>query len=132
MFILDTNICIYIINNKPKAVRKRFKQLNLNDIAISSITLFELNAGAHKSERGKENLLRLEQFASLIQVLPFDAKAAVQAGQLRQNLYKRGLPIGDMDLLIAAHALALEATLVSNNLREFERVEKLITVNWLE
>jgi len=84
MYILDTNTCIYIINNKPESVRAKFDAVNLSEIAISSITLFELDAGARKSKKVKDNLTRLEQFSSLIQVLAFDTKATRQAGILRQ------------------------------------------------
>ena len=132
MFILDTNICIYIINNKPASVRHKFESISLSEIAISSISLFELAAGARKGSKAKKNLLRLEQFASLIQVLPFDAKAAKEAAKLRQALYNQGQPIGDMDLLIAGHALSVSATVVSNNLKEFAKVPELVCENWLE
>ena len=132
MYILDTNICIYIINNHPKQVRHKFEQIKLSDIAISSISLFELDAGARKGSKSTDNLLRLEQFASFIQILPFDAKAAKEAGKLRHYLFKKGQPVSDMDMLIAAHALSLSATVVSNNLKEFERVPELSCENWLE
>jgi tRNA(fMet)-specific endonuclease VapC len=131
MYLLDTNICIYIINNKPDKLRAKFAKLSLSDLAISSITLFELDAGARKGSKAKENLERLEQFASLIQVLPFDAKAARQAGALRQQLRERGKPIGDMDMLIAAQALSLPATVVTNNEKEFSLVPDLRVENWL-
>ena len=131
MFVLDTNICIYIINNKPEKVRAKFAEISLNDIAISSITLFELEAGARKGSKAKENLARLEQFANLIQELPFDAKAARQGGALRQHLREQGTLIGAMDMLIAAHALSINAIVVTNNKKEFDRVPELKVENWL-
>lgn len=131
MILLDTNICIYIMNNRPEAVRDKFIQYKLSDMAISSITLFELSAGAHKSAKAAENITRLEQFASLIDVLPFDTLAAQKAGWLRHHLRSQGTPIGDMDTLIAAHALALQLTLVTNNEKEFRRVPELSVENWL-
>jgi tRNA(fMet)-specific endonuclease VapC len=131
MYLLDTNICIYIINQKPETVRTKFEAVSLSDIGISSITLFELDAGARKGSKSKENLKLLEQFASVLQVLPFDAMAAREAGKLRQFLRERGTPIGDMDMLIAAHALSINAVVVSNNVKEFARVPKLKLENWL-
>lgn len=131
MILLDTNICIYIMNNRPEAVRDKFIQYKLSDMAISSITLFELYAGAHKSAQAAENITRLEQFASLIDVLPFNALAAQKAGWLRHHLRSQGTPISDMDTLIAAHALALQLTLVTNNEKEFLRVPELSVENWL-
>ena len=132
MYLLDTDTCIYIINNKPEAVRSKFRTVSLNEIAISSITLFELDAGARKGNRAEESLQKLEQFASIIQVLPFDAEAARHAGALRQHLREQGTPIGDMDTLIAAHALSVGATVITNNLKEFQRVPELSVENWLD
>jgi tRNA(fMet)-specific endonuclease VapC len=131
MYLLDTNTCIFIINHNPPTARARFEAVALPDIAISSITLFELDAGARKGTKSNANLIRLEQFAATINVLAFDATAARKAGELRQHLRERGTPIGDMDTLIAAHALAVGATVVTNNLGEFSRVPGLVLEDWL-
>jgi tRNA(fMet)-specific endonuclease VapC len=132
MYLLDTNTCIYIINKKPERVRVKFEAVSLAEIGISSITLFELDAGARKGSKAKENLKVLERFASVLQILPFDAVAAREAGKLRQHLRERGTPIGDMDMLIAAHALSVSGIVVTNNIKEFARVPNLKTENWLE
>ncbi len=131
MYLLDTNTCIFIINDRPSKVREKFATVALRDTAMSSITLFELDSGFRKGAKGAENLLRLEQFISLVQVAPFDAVAAQKSGELRQHLRERGTPIGDLDNLIAGHALALGATVVTNNLREFGRVPGLGLEDWL-
>jgi tRNA(fMet)-specific endonuclease VapC len=132
MFLLDTNTCIYIINNEPPSVRQKFASLDISEIVMSSITLFELDSGFRKGSKVKDNLRKLEQFASVIKVMPFDAQAARRAGEVRQYLREKGTPIGDMDMLIAGHALALDAVVVTNNGREFERVPGLKVENWLE
>lgn len=131
MYLLDTNTCIFIINHNPPSARASFEAVPLSDIAISSITLFELDAGARKGAKAKANLSRLERFADAINVLAFDASAARQAGELRQVLRERGTPIGDMDTLIAAHALSVGATVVTNNTAEFSRVPGLVLEDWL-
>ncbi len=131
MYLLDTNTCIFIINHNPPKARARFATVALADIAISSITLFELDAGARKGAKAKTNLTRLEQFAAAINVLAFDATAARKAGELRQHLRESGAPIGDMDTLIAAHALAVGAIVVTNNTSEFSRVPGLVLEDWL-
>lgn len=113
-------------------MRARFEEVSISSIAISSVTLFELEAGARKSARVEENLQHLDKFASLVRVLSFDAQAARRAGALRQHLREKGTPIGDMDMLIAAHALSVGAIVVTNNTREFARVPGLELENWLE
>lgn len=132
MFLLDTNTCIYIINNEPPRVRLKFASLDISEIVMSSITLFELDSGFRKGSKIKDNLQKLEHFSSVIRVMPFDARAAQRAGELRQYLREKGTPIGDMDILIAGHALALDAVVITNNVREFERVPGLKVENWLE
>ena len=131
MYVLDTNICIYIINQKPLQVRDKFASMSLHNLAISSISLFELDAGARKGSKADANLDKLTHFASLITVLAFDAAAAREAGRLRQYLRSQGRPIGDMDVLIAAHALSLGATVVTNNVQEFQRVPGLQVEDWV-
>ena len=129
-FMLDTNICIYIINEKPPSVVGRFRSFAIGDIGISAITLAELEYGAAKSTQPKRNREALEQFISPLEVGAFDAKATNAYGRIRTTLEKRGTPIGAMDLLIAAHAITLGATLITNNKREFERVSGLKIENW--
>lgn len=131
MYFLDTNTCIFVINQHPPKVREKFATIALNQMAMSSITLFELDSGFRKGSKAKENLERLEQFTGLIQVLAFEASAAHRTGELRQHLREQGTPIGHMDLLIAGHALSVGATVVTNNLREFGRVPGLEVEDWL-
>ena len=118
------------MNNRPAQVREKFEAISLSQIAISSITLFELDAGARKSQKSKENLQRLEQFVKFINVLSFDSIAAQTAGRFRTLLRSQGTPIGDMDTLIAAHVFSINATVVTNNVKEFERVPDLKIENW--
>lgn len=128
-FLLDTNICIYVINRRPAAVFERFAALRLGDVAISSITGAELAFGVAKSGSTR-NQAALDKFLAPLDILDFDEQAMRAYGPLRANLERAGTPIGALDLLIAAHALALGCTLVSNNLREFERIRDLRTENW--
>ena len=129
--MLDTNICIYIINARPPAVLQRFTSYAVGDIGISAITLAELEYGAAKSAQPRRNREALQQFISPLEVAAFDAEATTVYGRIRTTLERRGTPIGAMDLLIAAHAVSLSLTLITNNRREFERVSGLRTENWL-
>jgi tRNA(fMet)-specific endonuclease VapC len=129
--MLDTNICIYIINRRPAAVLKRFQFFRIGDIGISAITLAELEYGAAKSTQPRRNREALGQFVSPLELAPFDPPATAAYGTIRAALEKRGLRIGAMDMLIAAHAVSLHATLVTNNEREFERVPGLRLENWV-
>lgn len=131
MFMLDTNICIYIKKNNPPQVLAKLQSLPSELVCMSSITYAELFYGAIKSQQSVRNIEKIAALKSCISILPFDESAAEHYGQIRTNLEKRGLIIGSNDLLIAAHALSQNHTLVSNNLREFDRVEGLITENWL-
>jgi len=129
-YLLDTNICIYIINRKPPEVFRHFEHLAAGEIGISSITGAELAYGAEKSESAR-NQQALEKFLVPLEIVAFDATAMHHYGRLRARLEKKaGVPIGPLDMLIAAHALALACTLVTNNLREFERVPGLALENW--
>lgn len=128
--MLDTNICIYIIKRRPQSVLGRFTSFAVRDIGISTITLAELQYGAAKSQQPKQNREALEQFISPLEVAAFDREATAAYGKIRAALEKRGLPIGSMDMLIAAHALSLGVTLVTNNEREFRRVPGLPVENW--
>lgn len=129
-YMLDTNICIYVIKNHPAAVRNKFNQFAAH-LCISSVTLAELLYGAEKSERPAHNLAQVESLAARLDVLDFNDKAASHFGQMRVELERSGQIIGPYDLMIAAHARSHGLTLVSNNLREFERVPGLLVSNWL-
>jgi tRNA(fMet)-specific endonuclease VapC len=129
--MLDTNICIYLIKQQPPAILERFLSHPVGDIGISSITAAELAYGVSKSRHATKNRHALEQFLAPLEVVAFDQVAAWTYGRVREQLEAKGIPIGSMDMLIAAHALSLGVRLVSNNLREFRRVPGLRLDNWL-
>ena len=129
-YMLDTNICIYAIKNKPEQVLEKLKQNLSNGICISAITLAELQHGIEKSMNREKNSMALLQFLSILDILPFDDLAAVEYGKICAYLQKRGTPIGTMDMLIAAHAKTENLIIVTNNVREFERVPNLKIENW--
>lgn len=131
-YLLDTNICIYLIKQKPPKVLSRFQTLALSDIGISSITVAELEYGVCKSQQQEKNRSALMQFLIPLEIVEFDQAAATVYGAIRSDLESRGLVIGAMDMLIAAHALSLGVTLVSNNVREFSRIANLSLENWAE
>lgn len=130
--MLDTNICIYIIKRRPAAVLKRFLDFRLGDIGISSITLSELRYGVAKSLQREKNAEALNILVGSLQVIPFGEDAALAYGDIRATLERAGTPIGSMDMLIAAHAVSLGATLVTNNTREFSRVAGLVLADWTD
>ncbi len=129
-FLLDTNIVIYVIKKRPVSVLTKFNQ-HAAHMAISAISLAELMHGAEKSAQMERNLAVVEDFCSRIEVLPYTQEAAQHYGSIRTALEQSGKPIGVNDLHIAAHARSLGLTLVTNNLREFERVPALRLVNWV-
>ena len=129
-YLLDTNICIYIINERPIQVMARFRQERIGDIGVSSLTAAELAYGVEKSGSAR-NIQALDKFLAPLEIAAFDETAFRPYGRLRADLERRGQPIGSMDMLIAAHALALDAVLVTNNMREFERVNGLRLDNWV-
>jgi len=129
--ILDTDICIYIIKKKPPQVFEKFRSFDLGDIAISSITYAELQFGVQNSSDPDGNAKTLNKFVSPLNVLDYSAEAGVEYGKLRSYLKKKGKAIGSNDMFIASHALALQATLVSNNTREYYRVPGLTVENWV-
>lgn len=131
-FLLDTNICVYLIKHKPPQVIDRFRACELGDIAISSITVAELNYGIAKSQQRDRNQAALDRFLLPLTIVPFDRAASDYYGQLRHNLERQGQPIGNMDLLIAAHALSLRLEIVTNNVREFSRIPHLSVQNWAD
>jgi tRNA(fMet)-specific endonuclease VapC len=130
-YLLDTNTVIYVIKRKPIEVLRVFNE-QAGHMAISAITLSELLHGVEKSERPAANLAVVEDFCSRIEVLPYGAKASMHYGAIRTALERIGKPIGVNDLHIAAHARAEGLTLVTNNVREFERVPALLFENWLK
>lgn len=130
-YLLDTNICIYTIKNKPPEVRALFNE-HQAQLCMSAITLMELIYGAEKSAAPARNMAVVEGFSARLVVLDYDASAAAHSGQLRAELAAEGRPIGPYDQMIAGHARALGLVLVTNNLREFERVPGLRTENWIQ
>jgi tRNA(fMet)-specific endonuclease VapC len=130
-FMLDTDICIYLIRKKPLQVLEKLKKLSIAEVAISSITLAELEYGVARSSKPEQNSEALQAFVAPLEIVPFDDRAACRYGEIRAWLESEGKVIGAMDLLIAAHAGSLGLTLVTNNLREFERVPGLALENWV-
>jgi len=131
MYMLDTNICINLIKNNPLHVRAHFERLQPGDIQLSSIVLAELMYGISKSQQKQRNLAALEMFLMPLEIVAFDASASEKYGGIRSELEQSGQTIGGNDMFIAAHALSLDATLVSNNLKEFSRVSGLHLENWV-
>ena len=129
-YMLDTNICIYAIKHKPETVIKRFLAHNPDEMCISAITYGELMHGVEKSQSTEKNRIALALFLSPITILEFGAEAAEEYGRIGADLEKKGTPIGSMDLLIAAHAKAEQLIIVTNNTREFKRVEGLPVEDW--
>jgi tRNA(fMet)-specific endonuclease VapC len=129
-YMLDTNICIYVIKNRPAELREQFDRL-AEQICISTITLAELYFGVEKSNRRIHNLQAVEQFVARLEALPFSAEAAAHYGQLRAELERAGEPAGPHDMLIGAHARSAGLIIVTNDLREFERIPGLRVENWV-
>ncbi|PUA28754.1 MAG: VapC toxin family PIN domain ribonuclease [Cellvibrio sp. 79] len=129
-YMLDTNIAIYVIKRRPIAVLDTFNR-HADQLCISSITLAELLHGAEKSTRPEHNLQQVDNFISRLEVLDYDNKAAAHYGDIRASLEQKGTPIGVSDLHIAGHSRSAALILVTNNLREFERVDGLRVENWL-
>ena len=129
-YLLDTNICVLLIRQKSPSILAHLTTYGIVDVGISSITAAELQYGVHKSSQVYQNQQALDQFLLPLTILPFDAAAALSYGQIRADLERRGLPIGSLDTLIAAHALSAQLTLVTNNVREFSRVAGLKIEDW--
>ena len=129
-FLLDTNLCIRVLRDRPRQVRERFN-LEADGLCISTIVLTELLHGAAKSARPEHNRNEVERFAARLEVLPFDDAAADHAADIRASLERRGLPIGGYDLLIAGHARSRGLTVVTGNIGEFGRVDGLRCEDWL-
>jgi len=131
-YLLDTNICIYIINEKPKQILRKFEQYPVYDFAISSITHAELQYGVAKSTHITKNQEGLDQFLLPLTILPFEGKRVVECyGRIRAFLESKGKTIGPFDALIAAHALGLDLTIITNNIAEFSRIPNLKYENWV-
>jgi tRNA(fMet)-specific endonuclease VapC len=130
-YLLDTNICIYIIKRKPESILAKLGSILPGEIGISMITVAELKYGASKSENPEKNFSALEKFLIPINLFDFGYSASKEYGIIRSELEKVGLPIGPLDTLIAAHAISLNHILVTNNEREFRRVARLKVENWI-
>ncbi len=125
-YLLDTNICIYLINENPKELLKKFEKYPVEEFGISSITHAELQYGVQKSKRRAQNQSALQEFLIPLAILPFHGKKTVECyARIRTILESKGQTIGPLDMLIAAHALSLNLTIISNNVKEFSRVPKL-------
>ena len=130
IYMLDTDICIYIIKRKPLRILERLELIQPGQLSMSAITFAELMNGAKKSQRVEANVTRLNALGEILEICSFDQQAAIAYGDVRSSLEKRGEVIGPHDLLIAAHALSLDRTLITNNEKEFKRVEGLKVDNW--
>ena len=129
-YMLDTNICIYAIKHKPERVFIKLQEIDPNDVCISSVTYAELVHGVEKSAAVEKNRLALSLLLANIEIKSFDMKAADEYGKIRADLERKGTPIGPLDMMIAGHAKSLDCILVTNNEREFSRVERLEIANW--
>jgi tRNA(fMet)-specific endonuclease VapC len=130
-YLLDTNICIYIAKHNPPSVRKRFARHAASDLAMSVVTYGELRFGAEKSQARDRALATIDLLTGMMEVLPLPEPAGQHYGLIRATLERKGRPIGNNDLWLAAHARAAELVLVTNNAREFARVEGLEVENWV-
>ena len=130
-YLLDTNTCIYIINRKPPSAVNRIRSKQAEEIAISTITIAELEYGVYRSQRADQNRIALLEFLVPFIILDFDQSAAAIYGSIRASLESRGTPIGPMDLLLAAQAMSRQLVLVTNNEKEFRRVRGLQIENWI-
>lgn len=128
-FMLDTNLCIRVLRDKPAALRLRFND-EAEGLAISTIVLMELLHGAAKSARPIDNRRAVEDFATRLDVLPFDDQAAAHAGDIKAELERAGEVIGAYDLLIAGHARSKGLAVITGNLQEFQRVRGLVSEDW--
>ncbi len=131
MYMLDTNICIYIIKRQPENVLSNLKEKRSEGIVISTITLSELAHGVENSSYPEKNAVALMNFLSIVDILPFDANAALEYGKIKTDLKRQGLLIGPLDMLTASHAKSGGFILVTNNTKEYERVEELQIENWV-
>ncbi|MCD6151963.1 MAG: type II toxin-antitoxin system VapC family toxin [Deltaproteobacteria bacterium] len=131
-YLLDTNICIYLIKRRPSEVLERFRQHSPQDVAISTITLFELQYGIEKSQYRQHSEDALTKFLLPLNLINLDRSSSIEAAIIRAQLEKKGMPIGPYDLLIAGLARSRDMILVTNNTKEFERIVGLHLENWVE
>ena len=131
-YLIDTNICIYIMNQRPAEVIQKCKNTGVGQIGISAITVSELSYGVAKSKYQKQNTKRLEEFLAPFEILQYDEEASNYYGIIRSQLENQGNVIGPLDMLIAAHALSRDLVLVTNNEKEFNRIETLKVENWVK
>ncbi len=129
-YLIDTNICIYVMNKRPPEVIQKFKNTEIGQIGISSITVSELYYGVSKSNLQTQNANRLEEFLTPFEILSYDENASKFYGAIRSQLESQGSVIGPLDILIAAHALSNDLVIVTNNEKEFNRIESLKIENW--
>lgn len=132
LYLLDTNICIYLIKKRPQGVLEEFGKHSPQDVAISTITLFELEYGVEKSQYRQRSQEALDRFLAPLSFIEMDRQAAIEAAIIRPELERKGMPIGPYDLLIAGLAKSKDLTLVTNNIKEFERIDGLLLANWVE
>jgi len=130
-YLIDTNICIYLMNQHPPQVLEKFRKVGVGEIAVSSVTVSELYYGAQKSKKIKQNIKRIEEFIYPFDVLSYDESASKEYGKIRAYLERKGQVIGPLDILIAAHALSMNLILITNNIKEFRRVKSLPVENWV-
>lgn len=131
-YMLDTNICIGLIRQKPQKLIRRLTHCEPGEVGVSSITIAELAFGANKSDQIEQNLSALEQFLLPVEIADFDQQASAAYGVIHAYLEREGKVIGSMDMLIGAHALSLGVTLITNNTNEFQRIAKLKIEDWME
>lgn len=131
-YMLDTNICIYAIKHKPEKVFNILQEVDPEDVCVSSVTYAELVHGVEKSAAVEKNRLALFMLLANIEIKNFDTDAADCYGKIRADLEKKGTPIGPLDMMIAGHAQSLDLTIVTNNVKEFARVDNLKIENWTE
>ena len=132
IYMLDTNICIYAIKHKSEKVFQKLQEVEPEDVCVSSVTYAELVHGVEKSAAVEKNRLALSLLLANIDILDFDVNAADHYGKIRADLEKKGTPIGTLDMMIAGHARSLGLTVVTNNVKEFSRVDNLKIENWAE
>lgn len=130
-YLLDTNICIYIAKQKPPEVLRRLESLEVGEVAMSIITFGEMQYGAEKSQSSQTTHVKLARLAELVPVLTLPDRSAIHYGSIRAELERAGTPIGANDLWIAAHAMAEDLILVSNNIKEFSRIPDIRLENWV-
>jgi len=132
MYMLDTNICVFLINNKSQELAKRITDVPLDEIYVSAITQSELQYGVSKSQHTAKNTQALAKFLSTVTVIDYDTKAAETYGEIRAVLERKGQVIGPLDMLIAAHAKSMGFIIVTNNMSEFGRIDGLVVEDWLQ